>query len=74
MIYSLYIAENCHECEEVVKAVSELKAPVDFLNVDSGNHQPPIPTFAYPALFKKKILIAYGSDIVEYLRKRPGNY
>lgn len=70
MAYALYIAENCHECKKVAESLEELSIEVEKFNVDLGSKKPPIPTFAYPALFKGDILLAYGSDIISYLKSK----
>jgi len=67
MSYTLYIANNCHECEEVEMEVAKLSVELEIINVDESEQKPPIPTFAYPALFKDQILLAYGSDILKRL-------
>lgn len=66
-MFTIYTAKNCHECEAVEKEVRKLELKASFINVDLKEGEPPIPIFAYPALFRDKILIAYGSDIVRYL-------
>tara|TARA_R100001015_G_C4630196_1_gene191652 strand:+ start:1882 stop:2097 length:216 start_codon:yes stop_codon:yes gene_type:complete len=68
--YILYIANNCHECEEVESEVSKMSVEVEIINVDEDDQSPPIPTFAYPALFKGEILLAYGSDILKRLKAK----
>jgi hypothetical protein len=67
MKYRLYVANNCHECEEVEAAVNDMPVEVEIINVDESEEEPPIPTFTYPALFKGEILLAYGSDILKRL-------
>lgn len=67
MKYRLYLANNCHECEEVAVAITDMPLEVDIINVDESKEEPPIPIFAYPALFKGEILLAYGSDILKRL-------
>lgn len=70
MTYILFTADNCHQCEEVEASVRSLDILIEVKNVDTEGEQPPISTFAYPALFKGNILIAYGTDILDYLKKR----
>lgn len=67
MNYALYIAENCHECAEVLKAVEEHGFDVSIFNVDKENVKTPIPVFAFPALFHDVVLLRYGSDIIKFL-------
>jgi len=70
MKYSLFIANNCHECAFVEKEVRQIDVELEIHNVDNETVHPPVTTFAYPALFKNDILLAYGSDIIEYLKKK----
>ena len=67
MMYRLYLANNCHECEEVEAAVADLPVEIELINVDESDERPPLHTFAYPALFKGEVLLAYGSDIIKRL-------
>ncbi len=70
MNLTLFIAENCHECEQVVSEVKAMGLEIAIHNVDRSEEKPPIKTFAYPALFKGELLIAYGSDILNYLNRK----
>lgn len=70
MSYQLYITSNCHECEYVLSKLAKWTKIVEVLNVDDRDLETPIPVFVYPAIFKDKLLIAYGSDILEYLEKQ----
>ena len=70
MIYTLYIAENCHECEEVTDYISASGIELTIINVDKQDEKPPIQVFAFPALFKGDILLRYGSDIMEFFEKQ----
>ena len=70
MSYRLFTANNCHECEEVEKEVRAMAIDIQISNVDMSKGSPPISTFAFPALFKDVILIAYGSDILDYLKRK----
>jgi hypothetical protein len=69
MIYNIYIAEDCHQCQEVIDGINELDLEINFINVDLEDKKPPIDVFAFPALFKGDVLLRYGSDIIEYLKK-----
>lgn len=70
MIYTMFIGDNCHECQDVQKELKQLNVELTVFNVDQDAVEPPISIFAYPALFKGEHLIAYGSDIVRYLKKK----
>lgn len=71
MIHKLYVAENCHQCQEVIDGLKELNIDLQIENVDKGGEKPPIDVFAFPALFKGEILLRYGSDILEYFKIQP---
>lgn len=71
MAYTLYIGENCHQCDDVVSFLENEKIEFRKVNVDLSNEKPPIKLFAFPALFKDGILIKYGSDIMNYFKKSP---
>lgn len=57
MIDKLYVAENCHQCQEVIDGLKELNIDLQIENVDKGGEKPPIDVFAFPALFKGEILL-----------------
>ncbi len=67
MMFSVYVAENCHQCQEIIDYLNKLGKDIPIYNVDLQPKQPPISVFAFPALFKGDILLRYGSDIIEYL-------
>ena len=68
--YTIFIGDNCHECAEVQRELKKLDIEVDIFNIDHDSKRPPIQTFAYPAIFKGNILLAYGSDIISYLKSK----
>jgi hypothetical protein len=70
MTYTLFIAENCHQCQEVLDGINELQLKIEIINVDLDQKKPPIDVFAFPALFNGDILLRYGSDILAYLKKK----
>ena len=70
MSYILYVGENCHQCADVLRFISDFGIEVKVINVDLTDQKPPIDLFAFPALFEEKILLCYGSDIKAYLSKK----
>jgi hypothetical protein len=68
MTFTLYIAENCHQCPQVAQWVKD-NTQVPILNVDTDGAKPPIPTFIFPALFQNEGLKAYGEDIIPILKR-----
>ncbi len=73
MSYTLYIAENCHQCQEVTDFLKEEKVELEKINIDKGGELPHIQLFAFPALFHEKILLCYGTDIIKYFKKKSRN-
>lgn len=70
-MYTLYIAENCHQCAEVVHYLNETNVTYSKINVDTSEEgKPPIQIFAFPALFKDGELIGYGTDIKTHFIKK----
>ncbi|MEQ8624074.1 MAG: hypothetical protein RJQ00_04440 [Vicingaceae bacterium] len=70
MTYTLYIAENCHQCAEVVNFMNDNKISYNSINVDLTNQQPPFKLFAFPALFNDETLLCYGTDIKSFLSEK----
>ena len=75
MQYKLYVGNNCHDCEFVVKTISKWPFDITIVNVDHGV-KPPFHIFIYPALLdEENELLAYGHDIVTLLdSKRPRSF
>lgn len=67
MKYTLYIGENCHQCARVIAYINEKEISCKVINVDLEEASPPIPIFAFPALFEDENLLRYGSDIITFL-------
>ena len=70
MKYTLYIGENCHQCSRVLEFMTKSGCSFNTINVDLDGLNPPIPIFAYPALFENQQLLRYGSDIISYLKEK----
>jgi len=69
MTYTLYIAENCHQCAEVVNFMNDKKVNYNSINVDLTDKKPPIDIYAFPALFSEETLLCYGTDIMCFVTK-----
>lgn len=72
-MYQLYIGENCHECQFVVDQLKELNINYELYNIDREDIAPPIRIYTLPAIFKGNELMAYGSDIIKYLKNKSSN-
>lgn len=66
MSYTLFVAENCHQCAEVLTGLENRSIKIKTVNVDKEQAKPPIEVFAFPVLFKNDILMRYGSDILDF--------
>lgn len=73
MKYNLYIGKECHECQTVVEFMKVNQIDFRKIHVHKGGEAPPIEIFIFPALFVEDRLIAYGTDIVNYLEKKLDN-
>ena len=69
-MYYLYTANNCNQCAQVIEFIDSCKIDYKKINVDTENIAPPIIIYAFPALFFKDELLAYGEDIIEYIEKK----
>jgi len=69
-MYTLFTAENCTQCAQVELFLIENKIAFRKVNVDQSAESPPIQIFAFPALFAEAELLGYGSDIIEYAKKK----
>ncbi len=68
MKYTLYVGEDCHDCDHVEKALRK-RQDIEVINVDTDQKdQPPSPIFIRPALFEGQDLKAYGVDILDILK------
>ncbi len=69
MSYTLYIGDDCHECDEVVDFIKANGTEIRVVNIDQENETPPVKVYIRPSLFKDGDLVAYGSDIIGYFKK-----
>ena len=69
MTYQLFIGEDCHQCQEVMDYIKSQDISCEVINIDQTDHSPPLKIFAFPALFSGDKLLAYGTDIIDQLKK-----
>jgi len=69
MNYTVYIGNDCHQCDEVVKYLDEHHPEVKIVNIDTEEVYPPVKIYIRPTLFKNNQLVCYGSDIVDHFKK-----
>lgn len=70
MTYQLFIGEDCHQCQEVTDYIEHQNIDCEVINIDQSAKRPPVIVFAFPALFEGEKLLAYGTDIVEHLKRK----
>lgn len=70
MSYTLYLGNNCHDCDRVLKRMKGSTMEFQYFNVDEGEEEPPIYMHIFPCLFEDGELLAFGNDIVEHLEKK----
>lgn len=70
MSYTIFIGDDCHECDEVVEYMSANHPEVPVYNLDRDPERPPSHIYVRPTLFKDKDLVAYGSDIIRYFKDK----
>ncbi len=66
MSYTLYLANNCHDCDRVLDELKNSGISFEHHNVDEGGKEPPIYMHVFPCLFKEDELVAVGDDILIY--------
>ena len=69
-MYTLFTAENCTQCSQVESYLTKHEVAFRKVNVDQSTECPPLQIFAFPALFADTELLGYGTDIIEYVKKK----
>lgn len=70
-MYTLFTADNCHQCSQAVNIMDKYQVSYRIVNVDQSEERPPIRIYAFPALFDGDQLLAYGVDIERIVKKKP---
>lgn len=66
MSQMLYIAEDCHDCDMVLKALKEKGVELPIVNFDKDQPNLSIDLYIFPVLLnEKEEILAYGGDIVD---------
>lgn len=68
-MYTVYTANYCPTCTKVVDFIEKNKFACEVVNTDEQDVDPPIPIMIFPALLEGNRLIAYGSDINDFMVK-----
>ncbi len=67
--FILYYRQLCHDCDKVKAFMEKAKISFNYVDCEQKESSPPVPIIATPALFnKEEELIAYGTDIIQYLK------
>ena len=67
--YILYYRKLCHDCDKVKLFLEDNEIAFDYVDCEAAESKPPVPIMATPALFKQDELMAYGIDIIHYIKK-----
>lgn len=67
--YALFVDNNCSSCKNIQRFIIEHKISVNTININEENYNLPFVITITPALVKDNKLLAYGSDITNFLRK-----
>ena len=66
MSFTLYLRDDCHDCERVLEWLNATSIAIDIDDIDAP-HDPLAPhLFAAPALCDGPRLLAYGMDIIRW--------
>ena len=65
--YTIYLAPDCHECEELQTFIkkSQIEVSTILLSKEEWTEKG---LFIFPSLMKKGEIIAYGTDIIKFLK------
>ena len=66
MANTLYIAEDCHDCDVVLKGLKEKQIVLPIVNFDLDQPNLSLDLFIFPVLLNdREEILAYGRDILE---------
>jgi len=65
----VYVNQQCSSCELVVDFVEKEGIECQVHDIDRDGRNLPAELSVFPALFNGEKLIAYGEDIISYLKK-----
>lgn len=66
--YTLYVSNDCFQCDHVVDYLQRKAIECLVINVDNEGDNPPERAFIYPVLYMNDRPLAYGLDIVEHFQ------
>ena len=65
--YIIYLASDCHECEEIKSYLNDNNIVIS-TPIISEEEWLKKGIFVFPALVKNNNIVAYGSDIIKFLK------
>ena len=68
MKYSLYINPYCFACEDIMAYIDSNDLNVNIIDISKTSINSKLPIVVFPALVLNEKLLAYGSDIIKYLK------
>ena len=71
MTWTLFIREDCHDCDPVRAWMDERGITYEVRDIDDPADRPGKRLFIAPALCRGTELVAYGVDIIAYLEREP---
>ena len=69
MKYVLYIGEGCHDCHLVQGYIKEQALEIEIVDADDAGDRLKFDIFVRPALMRGDTLVAYGLDVIDYLKR-----
>jgi len=67
--YILFVGNNCCSCNKIAQFIKEKNINISSINIDEEDYSLPFSLMIIPALVLNKKLLAYGPDILKYLKK-----
>lgn len=71
MTWTLFVREDCHDCDRVRAWMDEHTIGYEVRDIDDPASRPAKRLFIAPALCRGSELVAYGVDIITYLKRAP---
>lgn len=66
--YALYLADDCHQCGIVLDFIQAHEVNLDLIHL-TGEELSKSDLFVFPTLKKEEDIVAYGIDIIDYLKQ-----
>ncbi len=65
---TIYYRKLCQDCDKVKEYLDQHKIAYNYVDCEENENSLPFPIMATPALVKGNELLAYGVDIIHYLK------